>query len=92
MPSYFQVSGQATKTCGLAVHNRRQSSAKIGLTATAHSSYTILCAQSRSVIRRDSTPRPPVVHAQEWLNTSGVRTLIPTIHTAYNKHDEVYIK
>lgn len=92
MHSRYRTRGQASQTCGLAVHNLWLSAGKAGQTTTTSQANTFLCAQNTRVIRRNRTYRPLVFHASSRLNTSGAQALIPTIHTTYDKQNEVYIK
>lgn len=87
-----QASGQAAQTCGLAVYNLWLLAGKASNTTTTNQTNTFLCAQTTRVIRRNTTHRPLVFHAPARLNTSGAQALIPTVHTTYNKQNEVYIK
>ena len=49
-------------------------------------------AQKSLVMHRQTVRTPLFFHPVFCVNTSGIQALIPTIHTTYNKHDNVYIK
>ncbi len=77
---------------GSAVYNTWQTFSQRLKQSTIQTFKKYACAENRLFLPAVSASSPLLFHPRYALHNSVIQALIPTIHTAYNKHNDVYIK